>query len=80
MHPEYSTDLGSVWTLSSHGAILRVIHVAKSNKAEMETNQHLKRHQNGGPILSAFVCVQTVSNPKYNRQIQTNLCSCILQM
>ena len=80
MHPEYSADLGSLWTLSSHGAVLCVLHVVKSNSSEMETNQHPKRHQNGGPILNALVCVQTVANPKYNRRCQqTNLCSCIVQ-
>ena len=78
MHPEYSADLGSLWTLSSHGAVLRFLHVVKSNPAKMETNQHSKRHQNGRPIMTTFVYVQIVANPKYNRRCQqTNLCSCI---
>ena len=61
MHPEYSIDLGSLWTLSSHGAFLRVLHVAKSNPAEMETNQHSKRHQNGGPILKLLQIPNTIA-------------------
>ena len=81
MHPEYSTDLGFLWTLSSHGAVLRVLHVVKSNPAEMETNQHSERHQNGEPISTTFVRVQPVANPKYNRRCEpTNLCSCTVPM